>query len=991
MAELKNGSIVKFKGDAKVYLVDNGKLRHFTKEVKTKSGKSIFNFMVELDPSYKEGYTEGAKISGDIPFDPVSPGWEAALPKVVVKEEAPVKKDVVKPVEETPPATPGKRNFYKKGGSYYYVDNNEKILNEKDLAEASKYGVEVPEPTVKEEEKKADGGVMNIDSLANKESDLTKEEANWLEEFFGQPKDEYWKIKQQGSNFWAGKVGSAKNLVEWLKSGSVGIPEDSPYKQGSAPAQGTETDIQPGQPGFSEILPFTQQQIEAGKPGGADNPWVAPPAQKGDIASELGFEGTIPGYKGIYKGKEELDLNKDATNELFKQYHGRDATAEELGYWTGKKVGNLENVLSITKIFPGAQADKIKAAMEAKGLTVIKNQAHLEQLAKEGGLTEDQITRAGKAAGLMFAPTSLVDKVDAGLASELKPEDISFEKEPSTVIADGGAIEKNTQEVGSFVSKSLSGINKTINSLVEKQQKITADLKTKAEAKETEFADKLETVAKTDLVQAYKDELTARKFDENQTKLNEILISIEKEMESMNLGVIGEGERVAPLTIATRRQKAVEQRGLARIGALSAIGEIYQGNMQIAMDIANDVSGLLKQQVANEMNAYGTLLTLHNNKVMTLAEDEKEFVEMQMGLLENQRDQIETNKNSVMNMINKYPESAVKGGVTLLDTPEAAWDKMSQYVQDEVQKEKDGQRIEQDDDGNYVSIDETAGTVNQITVNKSSGGGQATLSIGSGVITGLNGSEKNAKGLDFVLAGGNKAEVSSPYNGTVIFADVQGGYGNRVGIAVEGGGEIWFSHFGSLNVSEGDTVSSGTILGIQGNTGDVMTSDDGVNYHDVSESERKAGKGTHLDIEMKDSAGNFLTPQEVAAELGYTPEVTDDDDDWTMDYAREVIDSNPDSTREELYSGMIENGLSSTEANAVLDEKGIENATKELTPIEEETAFYDELTKLDALGKSKKEAWDYLTKELGELNEAEIKQFKRIQGWGFWGKKPGWD
>lgn len=38
------------------------------------------------------------------------------------------------------------RNFYKKDGSYYYADNNQKILNMAELREASKSGVEVTPP-----------------------------------------------------------------------------------------------------------------------------------------------------------------------------------------------------------------------------------------------------------------------------------------------------------------------------------------------------------------------------------------------------------------------------------------------------------------------------------------------------------------------------------------------------------------------------------------------------------------------------------------------------------------------------------------------------------------------------------------------------------------------------------------------------------------------------------------------------------------------------
>ena len=81
--KIPNGAIVKFTNSDEVYLVDAGKLRHFTKEVKMKNDESIFSRMVELDPSYKNQFPEerGKDITGDIPFDAPDPKWGKDLPE----------------------------------------------------------------------------------------------------------------------------------------------------------------------------------------------------------------------------------------------------------------------------------------------------------------------------------------------------------------------------------------------------------------------------------------------------------------------------------------------------------------------------------------------------------------------------------------------------------------------------------------------------------------------------------------------------------------------------------------------------------------------------------------------------------------------------------------------------------------------------------------------------------------------------------------------
>jgi len=139
-------------------------------------------------------------------------------------------------------------------------------------------------------------------------------------------------------------------------------------------------------------------------------------AEEAKAISTKGKQGTTPGYKGIYEGKEKLNLNKNAVNHLFDQYHTRDANAQELAYWEGKKVGDLEDTLAKTAIFSGEEADKIRTRMMADGKTYISNQAELEDLARAGGLSEDVLTRVGGETGMMFAPTDVAEAAKEGVS-----------------------------------------------------------------------------------------------------------------------------------------------------------------------------------------------------------------------------------------------------------------------------------------------------------------------------------------------------------------------------------------------------------------------------------------------------------------------------------------------------------------------------------------------------------------------------------------------
>lgn len=94
-------------------------------------------------------------------------------------------------------------------------------------------------------------------------------------------------------------------------------------------------------------------------------------------------------------------------------------------------------------------------------------------------------------------------------------------------------------------------------------------------------------------------------------------------------------------------------------------------------------------------------------------------------------------------------------------------------------------------------------------------------------------------GEDFAVAQGTK--LASMSTGTVIFAGVQGGYGNLVKIRYWDGTVSYFAHMSSISATTGEDVDPGEVVGLSGNTG-----------HST---------GPHLHLEIRPNGGAPVDPQ----------------------------------------------------------------------------------------------------------------------------------
>jgi hypothetical protein len=93
-------------------------------------------------------------------------------------------------------------------------------------------------------------------------------------------------------------------------------------------------------------------------------------------------------------------------------------------------------------------------------------------------------------------------------------------------------------------------------------------------------------------------------------------------------------------------------------------------------------------------------------------------------------------------------------------------------------------------------------------------------------------------GLDF--NGDTGDPIYAIANGTVTEAGYDGAYGNKTVVTLEDGTEIWYCHQTTFNVSVGDVVRGGEVIGSVGSTGRVT--------------------GSHLHLEVRPGGGDPVDP-----------------------------------------------------------------------------------------------------------------------------------
>jgi murein DD-endopeptidase MepM/ murein hydrolase activator NlpD len=104
-------------------------------------------------------------------------------------------------------------------------------------------------------------------------------------------------------------------------------------------------------------------------------------------------------------------------------------------------------------------------------------------------------------------------------------------------------------------------------------------------------------------------------------------------------------------------------------------------------------------------------------------------------------------------------------------------------------------------------------------------------------------------GLDMSASSGTAIRAIA--NGVITETGYDGSYGNKTVLTLEDGTELWFCHQTSIDVSVGDTVRGGEVIGTVGSTGNST--------------------GPHLHLEVRPGGGDPVDPFTALLEHGVTP------------------------------------------------------------------------------------------------------------------------
>lgn len=266
---------------------------------------------------------------------------------------------------------------------------------------------------------------------------------------------------------------------------------------------------------------------------------------------------------------------------------------------------------------------------------------------------------------------------------------------PSTasLTGDGNSFDTSAA-LSASAQKYLSGIDLALDNITKQQQAITEREKATAEAGRTGAIDKIkgffDSTSNTDALNAAREKY---QVDQNFATLQDIRTKIATATSALEQGLIYEQDRPVRMAAMQGRTATLQKQGQATIGALKMGAEIVQGNLDFARMYADDTLAALKQDNLDQMNAADTLLNLYNDDLVRLDEKETEQLNYRKKLLEDENDRLEKGKDQIFSLAEQYPQSFTKAGVTFLDTPEQAMQKMLPLLSERERMELEQQKL----------------------------------------------------------------------------------------------------------------------------------------------------------------------------------------------------------------------------------------------------------------------------------------------------------
>lgn len=255
--------------------------------------------------------------------------------------------------------------------------------------------------------------------------------------------------------------------------------------------------------------------------------------------------------------------------------------------------------------------------------------------------------------------------------------------DPSSYIASA----KNTSNpsfsdvVSGVATSTLDSTQKAIDQLqAQRQSNLDAEKRAAQEKRDALAAGVKDFVGSTVSQDAQKKVFDQFQVDSNIALLGEIKQKIVNAQEALNLGMVYEGDRPARMTFITGAQSTLKQQGLATIGALQGTAAVIQGNLELAKAYADATVSAIQSDQEVSYKALTTLLDLADKDLVSVSEEERGVIDSRIKTLNERATQLQENKDQVVDLMTKYPDAFLKGGVTLLDTKEQALKKMLPFI-----------------------------------------------------------------------------------------------------------------------------------------------------------------------------------------------------------------------------------------------------------------------------------------------------------------------
>ena len=256
--------------------------------------------------------------------------------------------------------------------------------------------------------------------------------------------------------------------------------------------------------------------------------------------------------------------------------------------------------------------------------------------------------------------------------------------DPTALLLSSGAYNNASlsDKLSMATTTAANGNQQLIDSLLKQQQdKIAAD-KAAAEGEVAGYNKQYQDIiGKTDYSGKQNEIFDKFQLEKKINDLTNIQNEIVAAKSALDQGLIYEGDRPIRQDLISGRQATLAAQGRARIGALQGAASVIQGNIGLVRAYADDTIRALKMDNDRSLNALNTLSTLANNKLVSLDKEEKNLINERIKNLKEGMDQIEKNKDKITNLMIKYPNAVVKGGVSYLDSPQEAMLKMLPTLQ----------------------------------------------------------------------------------------------------------------------------------------------------------------------------------------------------------------------------------------------------------------------------------------------------------------------